>query len=142
MASPLFVDTSFWIALLKPNDSYHARVMAWRIWLQRESSNLVSTEAVWWELMNGLAHPATRGRAIESYRRAHAEPKLEIVPFGKALTESASNLYGQRLDKDWSLTDCLSFVVMEQRGIRSALTTDRHFEQAGFEALLRREPHA
>jgi hypothetical protein len=46
-------------------------------------------------------------------------------------------LYGERMDKDWPLTDCISFVVMQREGITDALTGDRHFEQAGFVPLLK-----
>ena len=53
------------------------------------------------------------------------------------LYRSAFDLFSQRTDKEWSLTDCISFVVMQQRGLTEALTSDGHFEQAGFKALLR-----
>jgi predicted nucleic acid-binding protein len=53
------------------------------------------------------------------------------------LYEAGIELYRARADKDWSLTDCISFVVMEERGIADALTGDRHFEQAGFQAMLK-----
>jgi len=58
------------------------------------------------------------------------------VPFQKSQLERAQGLFCSRADKSWSLTDCTSFVIMEDRGIRDALTGDRHFEQAGFRALL------
>jgi uncharacterized protein len=64
------------------------------------------------------------------------EPRVRVVRPGEALTERALQLYDERPDKEWSLTDCLSFVVMKEAHIREALTTDHHFEQAGFTVLL------
>jgi predicted nucleic acid-binding protein len=72
--------------------------------------------------------------------RSH--PTYEVIPASADLFEAGLRLHADRSDKAWSLTDCFSFVVMEQRGIRQALTFDHHFEQAGFEALLRRDPQA
>ncbi len=66
-----------------------------------------------------------------------ASPRATIVPLGSQLLERGMQLMGERQDKDWSLTDCISFVVMKKHGIHDALTTDKHFEQAGFTALLK-----
>jgi predicted nucleic acid-binding protein len=65
-----------------------------------------------------------------------ASPRISIVPLDSALLERGLQLMAARLDKDWSLTDCISFVVMQDAGINEALSGDRHFEQAGFRALL------
>ena len=62
---------------------------------------------------------------------------MTIIPADATLYQAGVDLYGQRSDKDWSLTDCISFVVMRQRGIVEALTGDHHFEQAGLIALLK-----
>lgn len=64
------------------------------------------------------------------------DPSVKVVPFGQSLTGAAVDLYTKRSDKGWSLTDCSSFVVMKENGIKAALTADRHFEQAGLEAPL------
>jgi len=61
---------------------------------------------------------------------------FEIVPLSEELYKEGKELFSARPDKDWSLTDCLSFLVMQNRRIRVALTPDNHFRQAGFEALL------
>ncbi len=74
---------------------------------------------------------------VEFYQRLETSARTEIVFVGENLWCAGWDLYGNRPDKSWSLTDCISFVVMDRRGIRDALTNDRHFEQAGFKALLR-----
>ena len=101
---------------------------------------LVTTEAVLWEWMNALADTATRSAAVEGYRRRHRDPRIEVVPFSAESVESALRLYESRADKSWSLTDCWSFVVIEQRGLSHSLTSDHHFEQAGAKALLLGDP--
>jgi len=66
----------------------------------------------------------------------HAAPGVEIVASDSGLFDRGCQLYLSRLDKEWSLTDCISFVVMRERGLSDALTSDNHFEQAGFRALM------
>lgn len=73
----------------------------------------------------------------ETRQELLADENVEIVPLQMALYEEGVALYASRLDKQWSLTDCLSFVVMERSGLTEALTADQHSEQAGFLALLR-----
>jgi predicted nucleic acid-binding protein len=96
----------------------------------------MTTEAVLWEWLNALAHTTTRATAAEGYRRAHADKRVEFVPFDLELNGAAVDLYRSRGDKAWSLTDCLSVVAMERRLLTEALTTDHHFEQAGMKALM------
>jgi uncharacterized protein len=123
-----FADTSFWIAISSRRDQYHSQAVAWHQFLLRTESGIVTTEAVLWEWLNALADYTTRNIAAEGYRRVHADSRVEVVAFGPELTGVAVDLYRRRVDKDWSLTDCLSFVVMEKRHLTEALTTDRHFE--------------
>ena len=92
------------------------------------------------EWLNGLSDASTRAVAAEGYRRAHADSSIEVVPFQPELIASAAQLYRTRTDKNWSLTDCLSFVVTQQRHRMEALTTDSHFEQAGFKAMMLAQP--
>lgn len=138
--APFFADTSFWIALSSRRDGYHGRALAWSRYLVRTQAALVTTEVVLWEWMNALSDPGTRGTAAEGYRRCHGDPLLEVVPPHGHLLDAAVRTYEARPDKDWSLTDCLSFVVMQQRQLLHALTTDHHFLQAGFQAVLLEEP--
>jgi len=64
-------------------------------------------------------------------------PSLLVMPVGQDLARRGLELFCHRADKEWSWTDCISFLVMEERRLRQALTTDEHFEQAGYVALLR-----
>jgi predicted nucleic acid-binding protein len=73
---------------------------------------------------------------MDLYRHIQLSPAIRVVPASRALLEEGISLYSSRPDKDWSLTDCISFVVMRDEGIIQALTGDHHFEQAGFKALL------
>jgi uncharacterized protein len=135
-----FADTSFWIALSRRRDQYHQQAVAWNQFAARTRGSIVTTEAVLWEWLNGLADARTRRVAAEGYWRVHAATNVEVVPFHRELIESAVQLYRTRPDKDWSLTDCLSFVVMEQRRLTEALTTDGHFVQAGLKSMLLAQP--
>ena len=81
-----------------------------------------------------------RRSTAEGYRRCHQDLQIEVVPFDVEMIAASARFYEARNDKDWSLTDCLSFLVMEQRRIPRALTTDHHFRQAGFESVLLEDP--
>jgi predicted nucleic acid-binding protein len=97
---------------------------------------IITTQAVLVEFANSLARPKFRlkaGRTIDDFQR---DPSIEIIPLTGELFEKAFALFRERADKAWGLTDCISFVVMQERGISEALTADEHFEQAGFTALL------
>jgi len=135
-----FADTSFWIALSSKRDQYHSQATAWHTAMARSGSKIVTTEAVLWEWLNALADATTRGVASEGYRRVHTDSRVEVVPFDAECNGAAVDLYRSRADKDWSLMDCLSFVVMERRCLTEALTTDHHFEQTGLKALMRSLP--
>ena len=124
------------MALSRKRDQYNRHAVGWNRFVVRTRSSIVTTEAVLWEWLNGLSDASTRGVAAEGYRRVHADARIEVVPFQADLIDSAMQLYRTRPDKDWSLTDCLSFVVMERRQLTEALTTDGHFEQAGVRVMM------
>jgi hypothetical protein len=132
-----FTDAGYVIALVNPRDQPHPRAAAWEAYL---SDQLVVTEYVLVEVFNFLSKPASRGKAHALIARLRAATNYELIPAAADLFEAGLQLHAQRPDKEWSLTDCISFVVMQRRGITRALTHDIHFEQAGFEALLRRDP--
>jgi predicted nucleic acid-binding protein len=133
----IFVDTSYLLALANPRDSLHARAQAWAGALNEPC---VLTDYVLCEMVNALSMPVNRPKAHLIVGQVRSSRDCERVPASLELFDAGLHLHAKRTDKEWSLTDCLSFLVMESRGITRALTYDRHFEQAGFEALLRRDP--
>lgn len=96
----------------------------------------MTTEFVLLEVADALCQPRIRSQTIVFINRLRVLPELRIVPVSQNLLTDGWMLYSQRDDKNWGLTDCISFVVMEQGKITQAFTSDRHFEQAGFVKLL------
>jgi predicted nucleic acid-binding protein len=133
----IFLDTAYAIALSSVSDEHHERAVLISEDLEAAQSRLLTTRAVVLEIGNALAKRRYREAAVELLSALEEDSNVEIVPVSEELYEKAFELYRHRPDKEWGLTDCISFVVMEERGIQSALTTDGHFAQAGFEALLR-----
>jgi uncharacterized protein len=130
---PVFADAVCFLALLSPADQWHAKARS----LSTESrSPLLTTEFVLTEVGDGLSRPENRGQFARLLVSLQSQPDVEIVPATSELWRQGCELHARRPDKEWSLTDCTSFVVMEQRGIVEALTSDRHFEQAGFRLLI------
>jgi predicted nucleic acid-binding protein len=134
----VFLDTAFAIALSSPKDAHHELAVQISEQLEADETRLVTTRAVIIEIGNALANQALRQAAIELIVSLEQDPSAEIVPIPEQLYQRAFDLYRERHDKAWGLTDCISFVVMQERGLTVALTADRHFEQAGFQALMRR----
>jgi hypothetical protein len=135
-----FADTAFWIALFRGRDQYHREALAWQRYLVGTGASIVTTEAVCFEWLNAMSGIRTRTLAANAFERIRRDPRIEVVPHSKQLSGEAFSLFVARTDKEWSLTDCASFIVMSQRKIREALTIDSHFEQAGFQAVLMRLP--
>ena len=134
MPNRIFVDTVFVIALINHRDQYHqqASELADRL----EGYPLVTTDAVLLEIGNALAR-GYKQEAIEVIEQFLTSDEVEIVRLTSRLFEEAFALYKQHRDKEWGLVDCISFVVMREANVSQALTADRHFIQAGFEALIR-----
>lgn len=135
-----FLDTSYWVALLLVRDQYHNRALAWLSYLRGIPCRYTTTQPVLWELLNFLAAPAHRAMAAQVVRRCQADTTVEVVGLEPELEAAALRLYESRPDKAWGVIDCLSFEIMARRSVVHALTADHHFEQAGFEAVLLREP--
>jgi uncharacterized protein len=129
----IFIDTSYFLALVNGRDKYHqaAKAIAAQV-----TPPFITSEAVLFELGNALARPPHRMLGIQALRQIRADATIEIVSIGPDLFAQTVAFYQSRPDKAWGLTDCSSFVIMQQRGLREALTADTHFEQAGFTRLL------
>jgi hypothetical protein len=96
----------------------------------------VTTSFVLIEVGDGLAGGRRRTKLVDLIDEIRSDPANTIVPASEGLLEQGLDLYRKRDDKTWSITDCISFVVMKKMGIAEALTGDKHFVQAGFKALL------
>jgi predicted nucleic acid-binding protein len=133
----IFVDTSYWIAVLNPTDSLHD--FANNLTLTLFPSKLVTSELILNELLNHYSGSGSRFReiAVNLILQIQEDENMEVVPITSQLFANAFQLYAQRQDKAWSHTDCSSFCIMQELGILEALTYDKHFEQVGFVALLR-----
>ena len=129
----VFADTFYFLALVNPKDKAHVRAVALTAGLQSE---LVTTEWVLTEFADALSNHAHRKQFIATLHDLRQNPHVSIVPSDAALFEDGVRYYAARNDKDWSLTDCISFVVMQRHGIVESLTGDHHFEQAGFTILM------
>lgn len=132
-----FLDASYAIALSVKSDDFHEQALLFANQLESERTRLVTTRAVLLEIGNGLSKQRYRQAASELLAAIQADPDVEVVPVSTDIYDRALQLYIERPDKQWGLTDCASFIVMQDRGITEALTTDDHFRQAGFRVLLR-----
>lgn len=130
----VFADSFYFFALVNDRDSAHQRALDF---LKSYKGRLLTTAWVLTELGDGLASPANRHSFLATLNLLKTEPNVAIVGCSDQLLEAGIELYRERPDKSWSLTDCISFVVMQREGITEALTGDKHFEQAGFVALLK-----
>jgi hypothetical protein len=135
----IFVDSGFLLAFAQPTDALHRRAVAWA---QSLSERLLATEYVLCETVNSLSRRADRPRAHRIIELISCDLSYTLVPASPELFAAGLRLHRDRPDKEWSLTDCISFHLMRERGLTRALAYDLHFEQAGFEALLRRDPPA
>lgn len=107
--------------------------------LENQSTILVTTRAVLLEIGNALAKLRYRQVAMELLNEIELDPQIEIIPLSESLYQQGLQLYRERRDKEWGITDCISFVVMDDLKLTTALTADIHFQQAGFQALLKQE---
>ncbi len=138
VADELFLDSGYAIALAADSDQLHRRAVELAVDIEQNSRRMITTRAVLLEVGNSLSKLRYRAAAVELLDSLASDPTIEVVPMTNDLYLQAFHLFRERSDKEWGLTDCASFVVMQAHGLTDALTADGHFEQAGFRALLRR----
>ena len=133
----VFADSSYWVALLNPRDVLHEKARA--LSRQFDLGQIVTSEMVLTELLNSCSNAGVRLRqaAAEAVESLRGSSQATIAPQTSQLFSRALERYQARPDKTWGLTDCASFIIMEDEGLAIALTHDQHFIQAGFQALLR-----
>jgi predicted nucleic acid-binding protein len=133
----VYLDTAYAIALSSPGDEHHRKALLLADQLETDGTQLITTRAVLLEIGNALSRQRYRRAGVALLDSLEQDLNIEIIPLTEDLYERGLELYKQRPDKEWGITDCISFVVMQERSLQEALTTDEHFEQAGFRALLR-----
>ena len=132
--STLFADTFYYLAILSKDDAAHQRAV------ELSDSRAEATLTTAWvltEVADGLSTPDTRAKFHRLLASLRADPKCTILPATEELFQQGIKLHRERPDKEWSLTDCISFVAMREHDIWETLTGDHHFEQGGFVALLK-----
>jgi len=132
----VFADTGYWIALLNPRDALHEKARQASASLGR--TRVITSEVVLAEVLNAFASKGDllRMATCVLVDKIRSNRNAEIVPMTSSAFREALERYRSRADKTWGLTDCASFLIMEQKGVTDALSADRDFQQAGFKALL------
>lgn len=135
----VFVDTSAWLALINKSDVFHVKAKNIRDILLRDNIQFVVTDYVIVEVANSLSKIPWRSSAIQLINSIQLSGNIRVVEINKEFYNEAWEIYSNRTDKEWGLTDCASFVVMKRYAITVAFTNDHHFEQMGFNILLKEE---
>jgi len=130
----VFADAFYFVARLNRRDQHHERVLKFS---RDFRACLLTSDWVVMEVADALAESESRARVRDFILHLRQSAACEIVPASRELLDRALSLYHQHADKEWTLTDCVSFVIMRDRNVTDALTGDKHFEQAGFAALLK-----
>jgi predicted nucleic acid-binding protein len=129
----IFVDTVYILALLNPRDRWHRKAVELSGALR---APLVTSHAILIEIADALSHADRRRWAFDAISDLRSDPDVRCIAVDERTFAAALALYGDRPDKDWSLTDCISFVIMRAHHLTDVLTADGHFSQAGFRALM------
>jgi uncharacterized protein len=129
----IFADTFYWIALLNPQDTWHEIVKQYR-----PSFDLITTDVVLDETLNFFSEKGSfmRLKAISLYESIQSDSKIVVISATLLIRAEAKEMYKNRLDKGYSMTDCISMVVMQKNNINEILTHDHHFTQEGFTILF------
>jgi predicted nucleic acid-binding protein len=130
----VFADAAYFIALLKPADNFHARAVALA---RRPPGPIITTYWILAEVGDAFSQPGNRSKFARLIALAAATPDIEVLRPTIEQFLAGAAIHASRPDKRWSFTDCITFSVMKEHGLADALTTDSHFEQAGFRALMR-----
>ena len=136
-STEVFADTGYWIALHNPGDEWHGSARDAAVSLV--DRRIVTSDMVLVEFLNFCSRggATSRRQAAAAVERLWSNPNMEVIPQERGQLNAALRRYFNRPDQRWSVTDCASFLIMEERGIMEALAYDVDFVQAGFRALLR-----
>jgi predicted nucleic acid-binding protein len=133
----VFVDSSYFIALVNRQDAHHYLAKEWARKLVKERILCHTSIPILFELADGFARLGRRQIGISLIENIVKSENYVLHAFSEAIYHNARNLYISRSDKEWGLTDCYSFELMKEIQLTQALTADKHFEQFGHEILLK-----
>lgn len=133
----LFLDTAFVIALSSRGDRYHSVAVELSRLISIRRPKIVTSRGVLLEIGNSLSKFANRASAAAIVQSIDNDARIEVVDVTRDIFAVALRLFTERPDKEWGLTDCLSFRIMQAHGIFQALTTDEHFVQAGYMPVMK-----
>ncbi|MGA9383134.1 MAG: PIN domain-containing protein [Phormidium sp.] len=139
MPNKVFIDTSGWAELFVATESYHQKAKEWFAKTRKQQLEMVTSNYVVAELVALLNSPlrVPRYQLFQYVDAVKTASYINIIYVDAAIETAAWSLLKSRSDKTWSLVDATSFIIMQQLGLQEALTTDHHFEQAGFIRLLK-----
>ena len=135
MKNIYFLDTSYIIALEIKNEDYHSQVQQNWLVLADSQPLLITTTYIFDEVVTFFNSRNLHEKAVEIGNRLLKSPDIELIEINHYLFSQAWQYFQKYQDKSYSLTDYLSFIVMENRNIYTALSLDNHFVQAGFQIL-------
>ncbi|EDN71000.1 conserved hypothetical protein [Beggiatoa sp. PS] len=136
LPNEIFVDTSFFIALLNSKDEHHQKALALQKQLSANNIRKVTSEYILLELGDGLSNLRFRHLAVQVLDLIYQDNSFDIIPTSSEIFTKALKLFKKRPDKAWGMTDCTSFIILWDLMLDTVLTADHHFQQAGFRALL------
>ena len=136
----VFLDTSFITALSVENDSHHEIAQYWAQRIAQNRGLMITHQGVLLEIGDAFSGPDWRKMSVELINYLQHDPMVKIIPISTMLIHEALQLFTTQSDKNWGMSDCLSFTVMRQSSLDAALTVNPNFSQAGFRALLRESP--
>ncbi len=137
----VFIDSGYFIALASERDMHHEKALKtldeMNVARNRREISFVTTRPVLIEVARHFSKPTLKQKGIQLLNGVERDKFVEVVPLSESLYKKGYRLFCERLDKKWSLCDCISFEVMKERGIQEALAVDSDFEQAGFAILIK-----
>jgi predicted nucleic acid-binding protein len=132
-----FVDTGGWAAWINPRDVHHQKAVELINEVWQAEGRLVTTNLVLIELSALMIRmKIAKSTQVDLIQEVYLDPSIEVTFIDAVREASAWTLWKSRLDKDWTMVDCSSFILMEEYQLVDALTPDHHFQQAGFNRLL------
>ncbi|MGY6528659.1 MAG: type II toxin-antitoxin system VapC family toxin [Cyanobacterium sp.] len=134
MMNKIFLDTAFIQAILNCHDQYHQSALK-LLPLVRKAQTILTTEAILMEVGNALS-AFDRPKVVSFIKQCYTTENIMVINISSEIFSTGLKLFESRQDKQWGLIDCISFSVMDEHNLKDALTSDRHFIQAGFNALL------